>query len=79
MKNIGDYTLGISESLLAIFTAIKVGLAMLDSGLWGSVANLFSGNTVTGAREAAVALSPFVYFVLFAFFLLVYPYPYFFL
>ncbi|EHT6896726.1 DotA/TraY family protein [Escherichia coli] len=68
MKNIGDYTLGVSESLLAVFTAIKVGLAMLDSGLWGSVANLFSGNTIAGAREAAVALSPFIYFVLFAFF-----------
>lgn len=70
MKAVGDYTLGIAETGLAAYTAIKVAVAVSDGksavGLVGSLVNRLTG--IRDAIKGALgSISPVVYFLFLTF------------
>ncbi|HFV6724040.1 TPA: DotA/TraY family protein, partial [Escherichia coli] len=63
MKNIGDYTMGITESIWAGYTTVRVLSTAGSNSIFGRLVN-----TVTGLPEAAKAFAPPLYFLLFLLF-----------
>jgi len=68
MQTVGDYTLGVTETALAIYT-VAIGAASASSNsLLGKIGEFTFGNYGEVAKDVLGALAPLFYFVVFALF-----------
>lgn len=66
MQEIGDYTLGITETALALYTVAMGAASAASNSLVGKVGGLLWGDAGAVVKDVLGALAPMFYFVVFA-------------